>query len=122
MEKNELGEEIVFAEHTAAARSLKSSWTRIASTYDSIHVVLSREHLIVKPRRLLAGVISVLKLDLDHVIPTHRITTVEPERVYLSYTLIRIGFETDDGPHEGLDLYLRNPNEFLEQIDTILRR
>jgi len=122
MDTNELGEDVIFFEPTAAARSLKNSWTRMASTYDSIQVILSREHLIIKPRTMLSKLIATLQFDLNHVIPTHRITAVEPRGEYLSYRKIRVGFSTEDGEHEGVELYLRKSDDFLEQIGTVIRQ
>lgn len=122
MARNQLGEEIIFSEDTAAARSLKSSWTRTASTYDCIQVVLSREHLIVKPRKLPGVLIRILLFDLNHVIPNHKITSVEKIGDELGYGRIRVEFSTDHGDHPGVELYLKNADAFLDQIQVVIRR
>jgi len=121
MNTSELGEEVVFFESTAAARSLKNPWTRMASTYDCIQVILSPEHLIVKPRPMLAGLIRALRLDLNHVIPTHQIAAVERTGSFLRYAKIRVNFSAEEGDLGTLMLYLRNPDEFLEQVDQLNR-
>ena len=41
MDKNALGEDVIFYESTAAARSLKNTWTRMASTKKLMNVVWS---------------------------------------------------------------------------------
>ena len=41
------GDDVLFFEHHAAAQSLKNMWTRLASTYGGIMVVLSRKNLVI---------------------------------------------------------------------------
>lgn len=43
--------EELFTENHVAARSLKSAWTRLASTYGCIMVVLTRSTLTITPHR-----------------------------------------------------------------------
>ena len=116
MNRNELGEDVIFFEPAAAARSLKSWWTRLASTYDCMQVILSREHLIIRPRKLPAVLIRALRLDLDHAIPTLRISTVERTGSFLSYGKILVSFSTGDGAHPGVELYLRNAGDLLRHL------
>lgn len=72
MESNEM----LFSEHYAAAQSLKSAWTRLASTYGCIMVVLSRKTLTIKAHRFANWLISPLGLDLRHEIPITNIRRV----------------------------------------------
>jgi hypothetical protein len=116
MRTNELGEDVIFFESTAAARSLMNPWTRMASTYDCIQVILSQEHLIVKPRPMLGWIIRALLLDLDHVIPTNQITAVEPVGKFLSYGKIQVAFSTESQGRRDLVLYLRGSGEFLDRL------
>jgi hypothetical protein len=122
MQKNELGEDVIFFEGTAAARSLRSRWTRLASTYDCIQVILSLEHLIIRPRLLLAALIRVLRLDLDHVVPTAQISGLERTGRFLSYGKLVVRFTSGSGEPAAVELYLREAEGFMEQIDRVMRR
>ena len=60
-------DEVLFFEHYAAAQSFKSVWTRLASTYGCIMVVLSRRTLTIKPHWFAKWLISPLGLDLKNI-------------------------------------------------------
>ena len=78
--KNQFGEDIVFIESRAAAQSLKNFWTRMASTYGCIQVILSQNYLIIKPRRLVAWLIDLLQLDLNHTILINQVHSIEKRK------------------------------------------
>ena len=68
--------EVIFLENHAAAQSLKNAWTRLASTYGCIMVVLSRGTLTIKPHWFAGWLISPLGLDLCHETPITKIRSV----------------------------------------------
>jgi hypothetical protein len=78
-------DEVIFFEKHAAAQSLKNAWTRLASTYGCIMVVLSRGTLTIKPHWYARWLISALGLDLSHEIPITKIRSVTEMGKWFSY-------------------------------------
>jgi hypothetical protein len=68
--------EVLFCEHYSAAQSLKNNWTRLASTYGCMMIVLSRKMLMIKPHWFAKWLINPLNLDLRHEIPIASIRDV----------------------------------------------
>ena len=111
MESNE----VLFSEHYAAAQSLKSAWTRLASTYGCIMVVLSRKTLTIKLHRFANWLISPLGLDLCHEIPITNIRGVTKKGKWFSYGKVELHFETREGEDKRILLYLKNYDEFIDK-------
>ena len=119
--KNQFGEDIVFIESSAAAQSLKNFWTRMASTYGCIQVMLSQNSLIIKPRRLVAWFIDLLQLDLNHTILINQIHSIEEKGNWMSYKKIQLSFINDQGEAREILLYLRKHEDFLHRMRRGLR-
>jgi hypothetical protein len=106
--------EALFFEPHAAAQSLKSVWTRMASTYGCIMVVLSRETLTIKPHWFAKWLISILGLDLCHEIPITNIRGVKEMGKWFSYGKVELYFVTIDGENKRMLLYLKKYREFID--------
>jgi hypothetical protein len=113
--------EELFFEPSASAQSLKSVWTRMASTYKCIEVHLTREQLIIKPRWFIGWMIKLLGLDLYHVVPTDLIQSVESTGKWHSYGKIQVKYRKNGTDHSIL-LYLKKHEEFLDKIRQIIGR
>ena len=118
MEKNEL----LFFEPYAAAQSLKSAWTRLASTYGCIMVVLSRETLTIKPHWFAKWLISLLGLDLYHEIPIANIRGVKKTGKWFSYGKAELHFVTIDGENHKILLYMKKYREFIDTVKTAIHQ
>jgi hypothetical protein len=105
--------EVLFCEHYAAAQSLKSVWTRLASTYGCIMVVLSREILTIKPHWFAKWLISPLGLDLFHKIPITKIRGVRELGKWFSYGKVEVHFKTVDGEDRRILLDMKKYREFV---------
>jgi hypothetical protein len=88
---------VLFQEHYAAAQSLRSVWTRLASTYGCIMIVLSRETLTIKPHWFARWLITLLRLDLFHNIPITNIVDVRGIGEWSSYGKVELHFHTMEG-------------------------
>ena len=106
--------EVLFFEHYAAAQSLKSVWTRLASTYGCIMVVLSRRTLTIKPHWFAKWLISPLGLDLCHEIPITNIRGVTEMGKWFSYGKVELHFETVEGKDQRILLYMKKYREFVD--------
>ena len=113
-------DEILFTETAAAAKSLKNFWTRMASTYGSMQVCLTREQLTIKPRWFIGWLIKILGLDLYHVVPTNQIKAVESRGDWSNYGKVEISFFNKGADHNIL-LYLKQHNEFLEKTAHFIK-
>jgi len=112
----------LFFEHYAAAQSLKSPWTRMASTYGCIMVVLSRKMLTIKPHWFAKWLISLLQLDLFHEIPLTRIRGVKETGRWLNYGKVELLFQTVEGKDQKILLYMKKSREFVEKLSSVLRQ
>ena len=108
--------EVLFFEPYAAAQSLKSAWTRLASTYGCIMVVLSREMLTIKPHWFAKWLISLLRLDLCHEIPITKIRGITEMGKWFTYGKVELHFVTEDGENQKILLYLKKYREFIDMI------
>jgi hypothetical protein len=115
-EKHMDGNEVLFFEPYAAAQSLKSVWTRLASTYGCIMVVLSRETLTIKPHWFAKWLISPLGLDLCHEIPITNIRGATEMGKWFSYGKVELHFVTIDGESRRILLYMKKYREFLDTV------
>ena len=107
--------EVLFYEHYAAAQSMKSVWTRLASTYGCIMVVLSRRTLTIKPHWFAKWVIGLLALDLSHEIPVTNVKSVTKKGKWFRYGKIELEFVTIYGESRRILLYLKKYNEFVDK-------
>jgi hypothetical protein len=112
--------EVMFFEHYAAAQSLKSVWTRLASTYGCIMVVLSRETLTIKPHWFAKWLISPLGLDLCHEIPITKIRGVKEMGKWFSYGKVEVHFKTVDGEDRRILLYMKDYRKFIDKASNAI--
>ena len=112
--------EVLFFEHYAAAQSLKSVWTRLASTYGCIMVVLSRKTLTIKPHWFAKWLIIPLGLDLCHEIPITNIRGVTEMGQWFSYGKVDLQFETAKGNDQKITLYLKKYRDFIDKATTAI--
>ena len=113
-------EEELFFESSAAAQSLKNSWTWMASTYKCMEIRLTREQLIIKPRWLIGWMTRLLGLDLYHLVPTNQIQAVESSGKWFNYGKVEIRF-IKNGAERKILLYLKKHNEFLDKTRQIIK-
>jgi hypothetical protein len=119
-EKRMNSDEVLFFESFVAAQSLKSVWTRAASTYGCIMVVLSRETLTIRPHWFAKWAISLLGLDLCHEIPITNIRNVTETGKWFRYGKVELHFVTMDGDDQNILLYMKKYREFIDTVkDTI---
>ncbi len=109
-------ESCLFNERRAAARSLKNGWTRLASTYSCMEIVLTGEQLIIRPHRLACLLIRLLCLDLVHRIPLARIQGVVELGRWSKYGMVEIHFTTIEGDSRKIILYLKDDQRFVEVL------
>lgn len=107
--------EVLFSEHYAAAQSFKNFWTRLASTYGCIMVVLSRSLLTIKPHWFARWLINLLGLDICHEITISNIRGVTETGKWFSYGKVELHFETVDGEDQIILLYMRKYREFIDK-------
>ena len=105
---------VLFFEHHAAAQSLKSAWTRLASTYGCIMVVLSRRTLTIKPHWFAKWLTILLALDLCHEIPITNIRGVTERGKWFSYGKVELHFGTVEGENRRILLYMKKYREFVD--------
>ncbi len=112
--------DVLFCERYAAAQSLKSFWTRLASTYGCMMIVLSPEKLRIKPHLFAKWLIGLLKLDLCHEIPIANITKIIETGKWHSYGKVEVHFRTADGKGHKILLYLKRSREFIDKISIAM--
>ncbi len=110
--------EVLFLEHHAAAQSMKNAWTRMASTYGCMMVVLSQKTLTINPHWFANWLISPLGLDLSHEIPITNIRRVTEMGKWFSYGKIELHFETLEGEDKKILLYMKNYREFMDKVTS----
>ena len=111
---------VLFFEAYAAAQSLKSVWTRLASTYGCMMIVLSSQSLTIKPHWFAKWLIRLLQLDLCHEIPITRITDVKEIGRWYSYGKVELAFQTMDGKDQKILLYMKKSRKFVETVSHAL--
>ena len=114
--------EVLFFEHHAAAQSLKSVWTRLASTYGCIMVVLSRKKLMIKPHWFAKWLINLLGLDLSHEIPITNIKGVMEMGKWFGYGKVELRFETLEGEDRRILLYMKKYCEFIDKTTNAINQ
>jgi hypothetical protein len=114
--------EVLLLERHAAAQSLKNFWTRLASTYGCIMVVLYRRVLTIKPHWFAKWFILPLGLDLCHEIPITNIRGVTEKGKWYSYGKVEVHFVTADGEDRRILLYMKNYREFINNVKNIINQ
>jgi len=114
--------EMLFCEHSAAAQSLKSAWTRLASTYGCMMIVLSRKTFLIKPHWFAKWLIVLLRLDLCHEIPIERISAVMEVGKWSSYGKVELHFQAAGGKDEKILLYMKKYREFVDKVTSAIHR
>jgi len=112
--------EVLFFEPYTAAQSLKSVWTRLASTYGCIMVILSRETLTIKPHWFAKLLINLLCLDLSHEIPITNIRAVSEMGKWFSYGKVELHFVTINGENQRILLYMKKYQEFIDTVKNAI--
>jgi hypothetical protein len=113
-EKHMNRNDVLFSESYAADQSLKNVWTRLASTYGCIMIVLYQKTLTIKPHWFAKWLISLLGLDLCHEIPITNIRGVTEMGKWFSYGKIELHFVTIDGENQRILLYMKKYREFID--------
>ena len=116
------GNGLVFCEQYTAAKSLKSAWTRLASTYGCMMIVLSLKILTIKPHWFAKWLISLLRLDLCHEIPVKNIIAVNEIGKWSSYGKVELHFRTEGGENQKLLLYMKKYHEFVDKTKNAMHR
>ena len=114
--------EVLFFEDHAAAQSLKSVWTRLASTYGCMMIVLTPNMLIIKPHWFAKWLLSLLHLDLCHEIPITRIRGVTEKGKWSGYGKVELHFQTVEGKDQNLLLYMKQYHDFIDKIKNSIHR
>jgi len=122
MDKHLEKDEVLFCEHYAAAQSLKNAWTRLASTYGCMMVVLSGKTLIIKPHWFAGWLIYLLGLDLCHEIPVTNIRKVTETGVWSKYGKVELHFRSAEGQDKRVLLYLTKSREFVDRLADAIRK
>ena len=112
----------LFVEKTAAAQSLKNRWTRLASTYGCIMVVLSRRTLTIRPHWFAKWLIRPLGLDLCHEIPVTNIRNLTEMGKWFSYGKVELHFDTSEGEDRRILLYMKKYREFVDKVTNTIYR
>ena len=114
--------EILFFEDHAAAQSLKSTWTRLASTYSCIIVKLTKEKLTIEPHWYAKWLISLLALDQCHEIPINKIKDIKEKGKWHGFGIVDVHFLTEDGDDRTISLYLKKYDRFADAAKNLLHR
>ena len=114
------GNNLLFFEHHAAAQSFKNVWTRLASTYGCIMVVLSRKNLVIRPHWFARWLICLLGLDLNHEIPITNIRGVMEMGKWFNYGKVELRFETVEGEDRKILLYMKKYSEFIDKATKVI--
>ncbi|MBU1998572.1 MAG: hypothetical protein ABIG46_05675 [Candidatus Omnitrophota bacterium] len=111
----------LFFEDSAAAQSLKNSWTRMASTITCMQVKVSPEAITIKPRSSMAWLMDLLCLDLNHVIPIPDIKTILPQGQWSKYGKVEVTF-VSGGQEKKVLLYLKNDRQFIDAVNSLMKK
>lgn len=121
-QKHAHNNEVLFFEHHAAAQSLNNFWTRLASTYGCIRVVLYQKTLMIKPHGFAKWLIHLLGLNLTHEIPVKNIRDVVGTGKWFSYGKVELRFETPAGEDRKIWLYMKKYFEFIDKTTKAINR
>ncbi len=108
----------LFLEPDAAAQSIRSGWTRLASTYKSIRLKLAGGVLEIRPRWYISALARLLLLDLHHRIPVDAIRAVEEMGTWYSHSKVEATYGRPDGEERTVRLFLRKGREFIEALEA----
>ena len=122
MEGHMDSDEVLFCEHYAAAQSLKNAWTRLASTYGCMKIILFPKILIIKPHWFAKWLISLLRLDLCHEIPITNILGAIEMGKWSHYGKVELQFQTVDNQNQKILLYMKKYSEFIDKIKSEVHR
>ena len=114
--------EVLFSEDRAAAQSLKNAWTRMASSYGSIVIVLSRRMLTITPHGIAKWFFGLLRLDLCHDIPITSIRGVREKGRWHRYGKVELHFLTVRGEDRRILLYLKKHREFINATTNAMNQ
>ncbi|MBT8127032.1 MAG: hypothetical protein HKP12_10490 [Gammaproteobacteria bacterium] len=114
--------DVLLRENYVAAQSLKSFWTRLASTYGCMMIILSRKTLIIKPHWFAKWLISLLYLDLCHEIPITSIRNVREMGKWSNYGKVELHFQNVEGENQKILLYMKNYRDFVEMVSSAIHR
>lgn len=118
---NDVSDEILFYEEHASAQSLKSTWTRLASTYGCIEVTLTKQRLIIKAHWYAKWLINLLALDQCHEVPLSRIRDIKVKgKWHAGIGIVDVHFTTPEGDDRILSLYLRKHTKFADAAKALL--
>jgi hypothetical protein len=106
--------ERLFFEAHAAAQSMKNAWTRLASTYGCIMVLLTREKLVIRPHWFASWLVGLLRLDLRHEIPVTNIRGLTDMGKWGGMGKVEVRFVTAQGDNRAVWLYLKRYSEFIQ--------
>ena len=120
MDEHSDRDEVLFCEHHAAAQSLKSAWTRLASTYGCLMIALSRKTLTIKPHWFARWLINLLGLDLCHEIPVTNIREVTELGAWFKYGKVELHFRSTEGQDKRIILYLMKSREFVDKLANLI--
>lgn len=110
----------LFRENHAAAVSLKNDWTRLASTYGCMMIVLTSARLTIRPHWLIKWLIDLLQLDLTHEISVTRIKGSSLIGRWAGYGKVELSFQTAGGEERKILLYMKQAREFVNKVSTII--
>ena len=116
------GDDVSLVEKHAAAQSLKNGWTRLASTYGCMMVVLSEKTLTIKPHWFASWLIGLLHLDLHHEIPVASIRGVKEIGKWHSYGKVELHFQPQKDKDQKILLYLKKSGEFVDQLSRAIQQ
>jgi hypothetical protein len=114
--------DILLIENHAAAQSLKNWWTRLASTYGCMKIVLSRKKVTIKPHWFASWLIRLLRLDLYHEIPLESIGKVNEIGRWYSYGKVRLKFQISKERDRKIILYMKRSAEFVERLSRTMHQ
>jgi hypothetical protein len=118
LEADMVGDDLLFSEHFAAAQSMQSAWTRMASTFGCMMIHLTRQTLTIKPHWFAAWPISLLHLDLHHEIPIARIGRVRQVGKWAAYGKVEVHFQAANGTDRTLLLFMKRSPEFVDKVSS----
>ena len=114
-----VGDDLLFSEHYAAAQSMQSAWTRMASTFGCMMIQLTRQTLTIKPHWFASWPIGLLHLDLHHEIPVARIGRVLEVGKWAGYGKVEVHFQTANGKDRTLLLFMKRSREFVDGVSSV---
>ena len=112
----------LFREDYAAAQSMHSTWTRLASTYGCMMIRLSPKTLTIKPHWFAKWPINLLRLDLCHEIPVAEIQSVREVGKWGSYGKVEVHSQAADGKDRTMLLFMKRSREFVDKISSLIRQ